>query len=277
MTEPAPGQQATPVDFAAEGFDFIPAGDSVDPLPPTQHDPAIAAALAVLDTLPKMLDHIRDDDNITTDLERVEKLAATYDEQAKLLQALHDNLNQRRRSRLAHLEAQVPTGPGVDASMSPADAAVMQTAFRAALKEARAAGGEQRRAMMADALKFGDQTTVRALLTAARENDDNDLIDVWAAGTRNQDLVAEIRSLHAQLNGSHDGLMWEVKARTLPRRPPEVTALQGLREQAATEQARREKERDQRLASRLGISMSQLRVQRERERAERQRLQNAQQ
>lgn len=271
MTEPAPGQQATPVDFAAEGFDFIPAGDSVDPLPPTQHDPAIAAALAVLDTLPKMLDHIRDDDSIATDLERVEKLAATYDEQAKLVQALHDNLNQRRRSRLAHLEAQVPTGPGVDASMSPADAAVMQTAFRAALKEARAAGGEQRRAMMADALKFGDQTGVRALLTAARENGDNDLIDVWAAGTRNQDLVAEIRSLHAQLNGGHEGLMWEVKARNLPRRPPEVTALHELRQRKAAEDARRETEREQRLARRLGVSPMEVRIARERERAERQR------
>ncbi|MBF8187306.1 hypothetical protein ITP53_16515 [Nonomuraea sp. K274] len=271
MTEPAPEQQPAPYDFAAQGFDFIPAADSTDPLPATKQDPAIAAALAVLDILPKQLDHIRDDETIKTDLERVEKLNATYEEQAKLLQALHENLYARRQARLDHVEQQFPTGPGIDAGSSPADAAVMQTAFRAALKDARTATFDQRQAMLADALKFGDQTTVRALLTAARENQDERLVDAWAMATRNQELVSEFRSLHAQMNGGHEGLGWELKARNMPRRPPEVVELHDLREQEAKAQAQRELERDQRLAARLGINVSLLRARRERQRQERER------
>ncbi|GGK59971.1 hypothetical protein Ppa06_26300 [Planomonospora parontospora subsp. parontospora] len=251
-------------DLAADGFD-LPAVDSTTPLPPIRQDPAIAAGLAAADTYPAQIEAIRDDHTLS-DLEKTEKLAQVHAEQEARMQALVENLYGRRRARLALLQQEIPTGPGIPSDASAADRAVLNTAFRAALEQARAADFDQRKAMLADAVRFDDEPTLRALLTAAGENGDNQLLDAWAGATGKTDVVTEIRRLNAQLNGNHDGLLWEAKALRMPQRPPEVTRLLELRQKAAQEEAEREREREERLARRLGVPVHAVRRQKAAER-----------
>ena len=258
MTEPAPEQPAeqavepaegSPYSLAAEYGSLIPPAAFSGPPPAPREDPALVAALAAAEVHDAALDDVRSDPDLT-DLERAERVAALHDEQTARIQALAENYYARRRARLAALEAEIPTGPGVTPDMSPADKAVVRSAFMAALQRARSADSEQRRAMLADALAYDDDSLLRASLSAAREVGDAAPLDEWARRTGKTAVLAEIRALNAAI--ARPGI-WEAKAFRRPPTPPELRRLAELRKAEAEREREREAAREEREARRLGF------------------------
>ena len=258
MSEPAPEQPAeqaveptegSPYSLAAEYGSLIPPAAFSGPPPAPREDPALVAALAAAEVYDAQLDDIRSDPDLA-DLERAERIAAVYDEQVARIQALAENFYARRRARLAALEAEIPTGPGVTVDMTAADKAVVRSAFMAALQRARAADSEQRRAMLVDALTYDDDATLRGVLSAAREAGDAATLDEWARRTGKTAVLDEIRTLSAALARPD---AWEAKAFRRPAAPPELRALAGLRKAAAEREREREAAREEREARRMGF------------------------
>lgn len=213
------------------------------PMGPTQHDPAVQGGVAAQSAYAERMQAIEDDASLS-DLARAEAIVEAYEGQNAELTRLTTDLHERRTARLTHLQSQVPAGPGIPDDASQADKAVLGTAFRAALEQARAADYDQRRAMLSDALTFGDDSTLRALITAAGENGDNKLIDAWASATGNEAVIAEIHDLNRQLGGIHPGRPWEGKAFRAPKRPMAVGNLNYLRQKAQqAEQAEMQRQR----------------------------------
>lgn len=216
------------------------------PLPPAQADPAIVAGQAAQATYGARMAAIRDDPALD-ELARTEAIVAAYEEHNATINALAEDLHGRRGARLAHLQAQIPTGPGIPADASPADAAVLHTAFRAHLDQARNANPERRGQMLSDAVRFGDQVQVRAVLTAVldgtRDLMQNRLLDAWAAATGNTAMLAELKQLNAEMNGLGPGRAWVAKALGAPQRPNnEIANLPVLLKRA--EQAVDQRNRD---------------------------------
>jgi len=201
------------------------------PLPPTRDDPAVQAAATTQDPYVARVDAIRNDPMLS-ELAKAEQLQEAYERQMATLTEHATDLHTRRVERLTHLQAQVPAGPGIPADATPADQAVLHSAFRARLDETRAADKGRRKVMLAEALKFGDDTTVRALLTAADEDSDAKLFDAWADATGNTPVLAEIRDLNTQLNGYHPGHVWQSQAFRAPKRPHEIANVNVLRQRA---------------------------------------------
>lgn len=100
--------------------------------------------------------------------------------------------------------------------------------------------------MLADAIRFGDVITARAVLTVAAERGEGQTVDQWAAATGSEALLAELRELESALSGRGRGAAWEAKALRFPARPREIGNLPLLRKQA--EQRAREAGRAARYA-----------------------------
>ncbi|HEY8375147.1 MAG TPA: hypothetical protein VIK91_01605 [Nannocystis sp.] len=257
MTEPAPEQPAEQAvepaegsySIAAEYGSLIPPPAFSGPPPAPREDPALVAALAAAEVHTAQLDDVRSDPDLT-DLERAERVAALHNEQVARIQALAENYYARRRARLAALEAEIPIGPGVTPDMSPADKAVVNSAFMAALQRARSADSEQRRAMVVDAITYGDDSLLRAALSAAREVGDAATLDEWARRAGKAAVLAEIRDLSAAL--ARPGI-WETKAFRRPIEPPELRRLAELRKAEAEREREREAAREEREARRMGF------------------------
>ena len=203
-----------------------------EPMGPTQHDPAVQAGYASQQAYTERVDAVRNDTQLS-ELAKAEAVVEAYEAQNAELQRLHSDLYGRRQARYEHLHAQLPVGPGITPDASPADASVLAAAFRNSLEKAREASRDQRHAMLNDAMRFGDQTMIRAIITAAEEVSDTRLIDAWAASTGQEALVTELRAVNVQRHG-HDTMaaLWEGQAFRAPRRPPEVGDLHALRKQA---------------------------------------------
>lgn len=201
------------------------------PLPPAQTDPAVIAGQAAQAAYPARVETIRADPNLT-DLAKAEAIVAAYEQQNADLQTHAEDLHVRRVARLAHLTAAIPAGPGIPADASQADAAVLQTAFRAHLDAARRASPDERQQMLADALRFGDSTQLRAVLTAGQDAGHTKLIDQWASATGNEPLLAEIRALNAEIAGRGPGRGHVWQAFQTPKRPAEVFTVAELRRKA---------------------------------------------
>ncbi|MFC7382849.1 hypothetical protein [Sphaerisporangium rhizosphaerae] len=201
------------------------------PLPPAQEDPAVTAGQAAQAAYGPRLDAIRNDPGLS-DLAKAEAIAAVHAEHSAELERLAVDLHARRTARLEHLQGQIPIGPGVPRDASPADAAVMTTAFRAALEQARAASPDQRRQMLADAVRFDDKPALRALLTAAQDSGDVKLVGAWAAATGNAELLAEIRALSEEIAGRGQGRAWAAQAFRPAKTPAEARSLPALRHSA---------------------------------------------
>ncbi|MEV4752155.1 hypothetical protein AB0K21_37845 [Streptosporangium sp. NPDC049248] len=198
------------------------------PMGPAQHDPAITAAQTLQESYGARLDAIRNDFNLS-DLAKAEAVVAAHEQHGAELEKLAGDLQERRTARLAYLQGQIPNGPGVPADATPADAAVMTTAFRAALSEARTASPEQRGQMLADALRFGDEPALRAVLTAAADVGQVKLIDAWAQAAGKTEVLAEMRALREEIEGRGPGRAWAFQAFQAARRPDEMFTLPGLR------------------------------------------------
>lgn len=219
------------------------------PLPPTRDDPALQAGYAAQSAYVEQLQEIRFD-HTRTDLDKAEAVMAAYEALQAELQRLGQDLSARRAARHEELIKPFPFGPGIAEGTSPADRAVLAASFRAELDKARNAKLDERRAMLADALRFDDDTVIRAVFTVANENGEMRLMDMWAAHTGNTAVVEEARHLNQMLQGfSRADRAWELQAFTMPHRPEESYALPGLRQ--AAERAEQDMNRQRALQHRL--------------------------
>lgn len=161
------------------------------------------------------------------------------------ISALWQQLQTARRARIAVLGRTVPIGPNIPKDASPADAAVMQQAFRVALEKARAAAvvpdnyesatftstaregydPDTLSGMLLDAEKFDDDTLRRAVLTAAVDAGRGQIIRWWTDKMGISQQLDELARLESAV-ASHgfDG-MWDHKAFDPLLKPEEVDEL----------------------------------------------------
>ncbi len=145
----------------------------------------------------------------------------------------------RRRARVTWLEAQVPWGPDVPDSATDADRAVLLQAFRTVLAEARAATDDELHRLLTDAVAFGDDTGLRAGLTALVERDGGreKARTWWLQVTGTTELLDEAARL------ADDYVLWKMRVQQLfapEAAPDEVEALRAAQQAAAHSAAARQ-------------------------------------
>ncbi len=196
-------------------------------LPPVQQDPAVVRAGELAAELTAKISGVRTN-RVLSDLAQAREITAVYEAACAERVKLWDDMQGRRLARLQHLETRLPLGPGIAAGTSAADRAVLMTAFRAAVEQARAANDAALQGMLNDARRFGDDMVMRAVFTVAVEEGRSRSI---LAAVRDLDpaaneVLAEMTRLRAQLDGrdveSHG---WEAKAFWPIPVPEEVRAL----------------------------------------------------
>lgn len=207
------------------------------PLPDIRQDPAFIAAMDLQDAYPRVLASIRDDTS-TSLLQKAEKVSTAYHAQSAEIARLATDLYDRRVARLTYLQQQIPLGPGIPDDASPADRAVLTTAFRCALDKARDSKLlTDRKQLLAEALKFNDDAGIRGVLTAAEEDSQTELFDQWGSVADMVEVVAEARVLALDISGMGPSRPWMVKAFAQPARPIEEGNLGALMQHEQRRQA----------------------------------------
>ncbi len=205
------------------------------PLPPVHEDPAFTRASQIGTDLTTQLAAIRGDVNLSA-LAKARQVTAAYEAAIAERSALWADLQSRRQARLAELQTLLPFGPGIAPNTSPADAAVLQSAFRANVERARSASMRELHTMLADALRFGDELARRAVYTVATDQGREGVVwsDLRAADPELASVAEEIGQLTAQLTGTDPlATMWHQRAWWTIQRPEEVLALPTLEASAA--------------------------------------------
>jgi hypothetical protein len=212
------------------------------PMAQMGEDPSVREGQQVREQFTASAQAIRQNASLT-DLQVAEKVVETWTSCNAQLARLYDDLQSRRRARLADLEKTVPLGPAIPADASQADVAVLQQAFRTALAQARAAAPSQAGdpslppiqtdhatldAMLADAERFDDDNLRRAVLTASYEGGYMSLVRNW---TDMKGLTAQLDEF-AELQQAIAGLgiygQWNFTTFSPIPAPSEVAALPGL-------------------------------------------------
>ncbi|WP_127501953.1 hypothetical protein [Actinoplanes solisilvae] len=207
-------------------------------LPEVREDPAFIAAGEAKDTFVRAAQMARMDHSLT-DLYRAVGVVKAYNTCVQRLGELRVDLDARRARRMTWITSTgLPLGPGIPTDASPADRVVLLSAFTAAFE--RQAGAEKRARVLADAQRFGDESTLRATLTAALDESDWRTFDRWASehSPTSGALAREWRKLN-RLIGGYTGeveALFEQQMFTLIRPPEEVRTLPSL-VQAANNQA----------------------------------------
>lgn len=199
------------------------------PLPPVKDDPAIQAGRTIQAAYPLALGQARALTNVT-DIDRARTINRIWRQTITDLVSAAADLHQRRTDRLAALEEQLPVGTGIPNTTTPADKAVLMTAWNNAIAAAREATEEQREAMIRDAQRFGDTTTLRATLTVAVDESQWNVINRWA-GANDPDtktLFEEWQTLRTTIAGNSWDSLWEAQALGLPPQPEESKQLRNL-------------------------------------------------
>lgn len=203
-----------------------------EPLGPVNADPSILNGRAAQTVYAEGLDAIRADLGLS-DLARATQIEAAHRNHVEELARLRSDLDDRRRARLSHIQAQLPNGPNIPANVSAADRAVLVTAFRGELARARDADQAGRLAQLADGLRYGDDAAVRAVMTVAFDTTDMPVINAWAEATGNDALIAEHIALHGQYTGSdRTAVAFAEQAFRQPSKPRELADLHHLRQAA---------------------------------------------
>ena len=202
------------------------------PLPPAAQDPSVIRGYAVRQEWLAGIQRINADQRIT-DLVKAEQIAALWTKCNDELVSLYGDLQARQRARIAALDKVVPLGPAIPVGASAADTVVLQQAFRATLAEARNADSDGLRSMLADAEKFEDDNLQRAVLTAAAERADINLVRAWTELHGVTDQFDELIATRDALAGapSTDRLM-TIQALKPIEKPTEVTDLPALQQAA---------------------------------------------
>lgn len=198
------------------------------PLPPTKDDPSVVRGRALQAEYLSKLGALRSD-HLITDLVRARQIDAVWRSTCKELGAAYEDLQARRQARLVDLESQVPTGPGIEDDATAADEAVLMSAFRAALGQARNASNEELTRLLEDAVRFGDDILKRAIITVVTEEGRGMSVlkaEVLALTPGTQAALEEIGQLREDLAGRHNGWVWQ--SLSAPRQPEESTRLPDL-------------------------------------------------
>ncbi|MGW6456657.1 hypothetical protein ACWF94_12165 [Streptomyces sp. NPDC055078] len=157
---------------------------------------------------------------------KAEQLNALYREHVKEIAGAYGRVTDRRRARLDYLDGLVPSGPGIPEDASPADRAVLIAAFRGALEQAKGASREQRRQLLAEAGRYGDDAMQRAVLQHATESGDVSLVNDWVAQTHGvHGHSEERRQLTNSLSGTPFKSGWDFKDFHTPPPPPEIKGM----------------------------------------------------
>jgi hypothetical protein len=172
-----------------------------EPLPHPNEDTNHLAARASKQTFTEKAGPIRSNPNTSARL-KAQQVSDLYDTHLRETAEAHERLTERRRARLAYLESLVPVGPGIPEDATPADKAVLMTAFRAAWKEAQETDRAGRARLLADAERFGDDATRRAVLTYAVDMSEEPILRDWTEQHVDQEgYLAEVRQLRETLAG----------------------------------------------------------------------------
>lgn len=197
------------------------------PLAPVRDDPAFIEAQALQTEYANAAQAARQDFN-ATDIARATRVVKLWKTVVTRMVELRQDLNARRRARIEWIETQLPVGPGITAGTTAADRVVLLAAFNNAHDKAKHAAQDDRETMLANAERFGDDVTRRAVLTAAIDDSQWPLVDGWAAkhATETGALLVEWRDLRSLVAGmpSTDALFASQAFRT-PQRPTEWHTL----------------------------------------------------
>lgn len=208
------------------------------PMPHPNDDIDHVAARASKQEFTERAKEMRENFN-ASDLFKAERINALYEQHVKETADAYERITGRRRARLDYLEGQVPIGPGIPAGTSPADKAVLMTAFRTALDKVREASSTRVRAgMLGEAEKYDDDAMRRAVLTYALDNSEVQTVKRWADLHANEaGLMDEVAKLRAVIAGQHFDNLWDSQDFNPLPAPQEVHQLPRM--QAASEAARR--------------------------------------
>ncbi|MGY1660768.1 hypothetical protein ACI78Q_06025 [Geodermatophilus sp. SYSU D00705] len=203
-----------------------------EPLPPVQFDPAFQRALELRQGYDETVADIRADQT-ASELTMAQEIAQVLSFANTELVTAYKDLMARRQARKEHLQGFLPVGPALDEDQSPADRAVIQSLFRAALAEARSSSDDQLTETLADSQRYGDEVVTRAVLTALVERGRIDIVKSrWADAAGLADAIDEAAEL---LDGWGP---WSLAVRNafapLPK-PQEVERLPDLQAQAVAE------------------------------------------
>lgn len=199
------------------------------PLPHPNDDVSFQLASETLSRYTATAEKIRKDVRLT-DVAKAEKIKAAYESYKTTLTGAYQDLMERRRNRLAYLESLLPVGPGIAPNTSPADKAVLLTAFRNAYDQAQAAPTfEAREKLLAQAERFDDDILRRAVFTALLDNGEHNVADQWAAThTGEANYLTEAADLRDAVAGRGGAHLWDVQAFIPIPEPAEAKALPRL-------------------------------------------------
>jgi hypothetical protein len=193
-----------------------------EPMPHPNEDAAHLAARASKAAYMADADAIRANVNYS-DRYKMQHVAERYDQHVSEVSKAYESLTERRRARLSYLESLVPLGPGVPEATSPADKAVLITAFRTALATVKDTNLEGRAQLLDEAEKFDDDAMRRAVLTHAMEHGEHSTVRAWTdRHTDAAGLLDETIKLHALIAGQHFETAWDVQDFTPVPKPMEA-------------------------------------------------------
>ncbi|MGW1801921.1 hypothetical protein ACWCQN_39935 [Streptomyces sp. NPDC001984] len=181
------------------------------PLPHANEDAYHLAARASKATFTDAAQAVRENPNISGRA-KAEQIAALYDAHIRETAQAYQRLTDRRRARLEYLEGLVPVGPGIPADTSPADRAVLMTAFRAAWDTVKDTDRDGRARLLAEAERFDDDAMRRAVLTFALDNAETPTIRGWTALHLDQKgYLDEVGGLREALAGRGIDRAWDMQ------------------------------------------------------------------
>lgn len=170
-------------------------------------------------------------DPMLSNLAKARALAEAHQQYTAANAAAYGRVTARRQARLDYLTGLVPSGPDIPPGTSPADKAVLMTAWRAANDAVRnAPSREARAALLAEAQRYGDDIMTRAALTHARETGDLRIVDQWVEQTHGvKGWQAEAGQLRGALegNGPRPQFDWlDFRAEPAPREVAQLPVLE---------------------------------------------------
>ncbi|MCX4972185.1 hypothetical protein [Streptomyces sp. NBC_00620] len=171
------------------------------PMPHPNEDADHLAARASKQTFVAKARAVRENLGISDRL-KTQQVSDLYDTHVQETADAYERLTTRRRDRLAYLESLVPVGAGIAEDATPADKAVLMTAFRTAWKEAQEVDRAGRMRMLAEAERFGDDAARRAVLTFAVDHGEMETVRAWTdLHLDEKGMVDEARTLRETLAG----------------------------------------------------------------------------
>lgn len=212
------------------------------PLPTLQNDPSVVQGNQIKAQYAAECQAVRADSS-ASDIGKGQRLEQVWNAANNALTVAYRDLIGRYEARREALLADIPLGPPpVPDGTSVADAALMAQLFRSALAEARNAeastlivGGSNispivtqpgtLAAMLSDAETYGDDLQRRAVLSAAWEQGNIDLVRSWTDLNGLSGLLDEVATVQEVLSGQGFANMWILPALSKIPEPQESVDL----------------------------------------------------